>query len=137
MESMEETDFPERHAGRVIVLDSGGRVLLFEYDDPPPNGHHWNTPGGGLERGEDYHAGARRELAEETGWHDIEVPPEVVHQRTVVMEYGGRIVRQVERFFLARVPHGGGPSRSWTPPARRSGRTAWRTWSESSANSSG
>lgn len=101
---MEETELPERHAGRVIVLDSGGRVLLFEYDDPPPNGHHWNTPGGGLEPGEDYRAGAARELAEETGWPDVPVRPEEVHRRTVVMEHSGRIVRQIERFFLARVP---------------------------------
>lgn len=101
---MEETELPERHAGRVIVLDPGGRVLLLQYDDPPPNGHHWNLPGGGLERGEDYHAGARRELAEETGWHDVPVLPDEVHRRTVVLEHGDRIVRQVERFFLARVP---------------------------------
>jgi ADP-ribose pyrophosphatase YjhB (NUDIX family) len=100
---VDETEFPERHAGRVIALDPDGRVLLFRYDDPPPNGHHWNTPGGGLEPGEDYHDGARRELAEETGWDDVPVLPDEVHRRTVVMEHGGRIVRQVERFFLARV----------------------------------
>ncbi|MGH3164797.1 MAG: NUDIX hydrolase [Trebonia sp.] len=79
-------------------------MLLFRYDDPPPNGHHWSTPGGGLEAGEDYHTGAQRELVEETGWDDVPVLPEVVHRRTVIMEYGNRIVRQVEEFFLARVP---------------------------------
>lgn len=101
---MDETELPVRYAGRVIVLDPDGRVLLFRYDDPPPNGLHWNTPGGGLEHDEDYHAGAQRELAEETGWADVPVLPEVIHRRTVVMEYSGRIVRQVEQFFLARVP---------------------------------
>ena len=101
---MENPELPERRAGRVIVLDPDGRVLLFEYDDPPPNGHHWNTPGGGLEPGEDYHAGARRELAEETGWPDVPVRPEEVHRREIVMLHAGkRLVRQVERFFLARV----------------------------------
>jgi ADP-ribose pyrophosphatase YjhB (NUDIX family) len=104
MDPVEENEPPVRHAGRVIVLDPDGRVLLFRYDDPPPNGHHWNTPGGGLEAGEDYHAGAQRELTEETGWRDIPVRPEEVHRRTVVMEHGGRMVRQVERFFVARVP---------------------------------
>ena len=54
-----------RRAGRVIVLDPEDRVLLFRYDDGPPNGRHWCTPGGGLNDGEDYLAGARRELAEE------------------------------------------------------------------------
>jgi 8-oxo-dGTP pyrophosphatase MutT (NUDIX family) len=112
MDSVNETtppptgggDLPVRQAGRVIVLDPDGRVLLFEYDDPPPNYHHWNTPGGGLEDGEDYYAGARRELAEETGWHDVPVLPAEVHRRENVMLHARRrMVRQVERFFVARV----------------------------------
>ena len=91
-----------RLAGRVIVLDPQDRVLLFRYDDGPPNGRHWSTPGGGLDQGEDFRAGARRELAEETGWTDVPLGPEV-HERTLVMEYDDEIVRQHERFFLARV----------------------------------
>lgn len=100
---MAQTDFPLRLAGRVIVLDPADRVLLFRYDDPPPNGRHWATPGGGLEPGEDHYAGARRELAEETGWHDVPVRPGAVHDRWLTMGYRGRIIRQNERFFLARV----------------------------------
>ena len=94
-----------RRAGRVIVLDPEDRVLLFRYDDGPPNGRHWCTPGGGLDDGEDYPAGARRELAEETGWTDVPVGPEV-YERTRIMEYADAIVRQHERFFLARVETG-------------------------------
>ena len=94
-----------RRAGRVIVLDPQDRVLLFRYDDGPPNGRHWSTPGGGLNDGEDYPAGARRELAEETGWTDVPLGPEV-YERTQVMEHGDTIVRQHERFFLARVDVG-------------------------------
>ena len=41
-----------RLAGRVIVLDPDDRVLLFRYEDGPPNGRHWCTPGGGLNDGE-------------------------------------------------------------------------------------
>jgi ADP-ribose pyrophosphatase YjhB (NUDIX family) len=91
-----------RRAGRVIVLDPDDRVLLFRYDDGPPNGRHWCTPGGGLNDGEDYPAGARRELAEETGWDDV-LPGREVHERTLTMGYADAIVRQHERFFLARV----------------------------------
>ena len=91
-----------RLAGRVIVLDPQDRVLLFRYDDGPPNGRHWSTPGGGLDEGEDFRAGARRELAEETGWTDVPLGPEV-HERMLVMAYDDEIVRQHERFFLARV----------------------------------
>jgi 8-oxo-dGTP pyrophosphatase MutT (NUDIX family) len=91
-----------RLAGRVIVLDPDDRVLLFRYDDGPPNGRHWCTPGGGLNDGEDYLAGARRELAEETGWTDVPLGAEV-HQRVLIMEYSDVMVQQHERFFLARV----------------------------------
>ena len=92
-----------RRAGRVIVLDPDERVLLFRYNDGPPNGRHWCTPGGGLDDGEDHAAGARRELAEETGWTDVALGEEVF-ERTLTMEYEDEIVRQEERFFLARVP---------------------------------
>ena len=94
-----------RRAGRVIVLDPQDRVLLFRYDDGPPNGRHWCTPGGGLNDGEDYASGAQRELAEETGWFDVPIGAEV-HERTLTMEYVDEIVRQHERFFLARVDVG-------------------------------
>ncbi len=90
-------------AGRVIVLDPAGRVLLFRYDDAPPNGRHWATPGGGLEPGEDHHDGAQRELAEETGWDDVPVSPGEVFEQWLTMGYGDHLVRQHERFFLARV----------------------------------
>ena len=92
-----------RLAGRVIVLDPEDRILLFRYDDGPPNGRHWCTPGGGLNEGEDYSAGARRELAEETGWTDVALGEEIF-ERMLTMEYEDEIVRQQERFFLARVP---------------------------------
>ena len=91
-----------RRAGRVIVLDPDDRVLLFQYDDGPPNGRHWCTPGGGLNDGEDYAAGARRELAEETGWTDVPLGT-TAYERTLTMEYADAIVRQHERFFLGRV----------------------------------
>ena len=56
----------------------------------------------GLDDGEDYKAAARRELAEETGWTDVPVGPEV-YEHVRIMEYADALVRQHERFFLARV----------------------------------
>ncbi len=90
-----------RRAARVILLDPDDRVLLMWYDDGPPNGPHWSTPGGGAEDGEDYPAAALRELAEETGWDDIALGPEVL-RRNFPMDYGGWMVEQQERLYLAR-----------------------------------
>ena len=116
-----------RRAGRVIVLDPDNRVLLFRYDDGPPNERHWCTPGGGLNDGEDYAAGARRELAEETGWTDVALGQEVF-ERTLTMEYADEIIQQHERFFLARVS---GVRRELGEVAAMhvsDGIAAWRWW---------
>ncbi len=116
-----------RRAGRVVVLDPDDRVLLFRYDDGPPNGRHWCTPGGGLNDGEDYATGARRELAEETGWTDVALGEEVF-ERTHLMEYADETVRQHERFFLARVA---GARRGLGDVAAMHGLdgiAAWRWW---------
>ena len=118
---------PVRHAGRVIVLDPGHRVLLLRYDEAAPNGPHWATPGGGLNDGEDYPAGAARELAEETGWSDMVLLGEVL-RRSLTMEYGGRLIRQHERLYLARTSQ---PLRGLGDVAQMhaaDGIAAWRWW---------
>jgi ADP-ribose pyrophosphatase YjhB (NUDIX family) len=109
-----QDELPVRHAGRVIAVDPQGRVLLFRYEDPPPSGVHWATPGGGLEPGEDYHAGAARELREETGWDDVAVGeplPAISGWRTILQKEARRFFRQYEEFFLARVPEAQRPVR--------------------------
>jgi 8-oxo-dGTP pyrophosphatase MutT (NUDIX family) len=116
-----------RLAGRVIVLDPDDRVLLFRYDDGPPNGRHWCTPGGGLDEGEDYAAGARRELAEETGWSDVPLGREV-YRRTLTMQWSDRIVRQHEVFFLARVEQARRELGEVTAMHVSDGIAAWRWW---------
>ena len=85
---------PLRRAARVVLLDPQNRVLLMRYDDGPPNGPHWATPGGGLEPGETYPQAALRELAEETGWTDIVLIGEI-HRRSHTMEWAGQMVCSV------------------------------------------
>ena len=125
-----------RRAGRVIVLDPEDRVLLFRYDDGPPNGRHWCTPGGGLNDGENYAAGARRELAEETGWTDVPVGGQV-HERTLIMEYADAIVRQHERFFLARVQTARRELGEVAAMHASDGIAAWRWWTLAEMDSTG
>ncbi|HWF82766.1 MAG TPA: NUDIX domain-containing protein [Streptosporangiaceae bacterium] len=118
---------PMRRAARVVLLDPDDRVLLMRYDDGPPNGSHWTTPGGGLEPGESHPQAALRELAEETGWTDIVLTGEI-HQRSHTMQWAGQLVRQAERLYLARTSH---PARQITGVEAMhasDGIAAWRWW---------
>ncbi|MGN9808467.1 NUDIX hydrolase [Micromonospora sp. BQ11] len=99
------TAYTPRRAGRVLLVDAAGRVLLFEGFDPARPGHrYWFTPGGGLDPGETYEAGAARELAEETG---LRLPPEAfgapVHREVTEFPFDGVWYRQEQEFFLVRV----------------------------------
>jgi ADP-ribose pyrophosphatase YjhB (NUDIX family) len=116
-----------RRAARVILLDPDDRVLLMRYDDGPPNGRHWSTPGGGLNAGEEYPAAALRELEEETGWSDVRLIGEVV-RRSFEMNYGGRTVRQVERLYLARTDQACRAIRGVEAMHAADGIAAWRWW---------
>jgi 8-oxo-dGTP pyrophosphatase MutT (NUDIX family) len=97
-----------RSAGRVLLLDAEGRVLLFRGGDPaaPDAGTWWFTPGGGLDPGESWAEGAARELFEETG---LRVGPadlgDPVHEERTQFSFAGQQIDQDQRFFLLRVDH--------------------------------
>lgn len=95
---------PVREAARAIVLDEDQRVLLLRYDE---NGGFWATPGGSLEEGEDHATATLRELREELGIDaaTVELGMQLA-ERSKDHLVGGREVRQVERYFLARVSPG-------------------------------
>ena len=118
---------PVRRAARVLLLDPDDRVLLMRYDDGPPNGSHWTTPGGGLNDGEDYPEAAIRELEEETGWADVALLGEV-DRRSFEMDYGGRLVRQRERLYLARTDQASREIRGVEAMHAADGIAAWRWW---------
>ncbi len=100
-------DGVRREAGRVLLVDSAERVLLFCGADPhrPQDGSFWFTPGGGLDPGESHAQGAVRELSEETGLvgvsaDDLGAP---VWERDSAFEFESTLYRQHELFFLLRV----------------------------------
>lgn len=102
----------DRPTARVIVLDEGGRVLLFQIEDLPlphagdPDGERlvvfWITPGGGVEPGESFEEAARRELREETGFDPESVGP-CLFEDEVLIARADRDIRLHIRFYLARV----------------------------------
>jgi len=94
-----------RRAGRVLVVDPAGRVLLLHGFDPARRDEpYWLTVGGGAKPGESLADAAARELGEEAGiavtaaslgdpvWHEV-------------TEFGfdGRRYWQEQDFFLLRV----------------------------------
>lgn len=102
---MSDSGVIERRAGRVLVVDADGRLLLLSGFDPadsaPP---YWFTIGGGAGPGESLAEAAARELGEETGIvasaDDLGEP--IFHD---VAEFGfeGKLFRQEQDFFLLKV----------------------------------
>lgn len=96
----------ERDAVRVVLADSGGRVLLFHAvtSDVGPAGW-WELPGGGIDAGESYLEAAIREIREETG---LALAPDAVGpptwRRDATWSSRGMRRLQHEVVVLARVP---------------------------------
>ena len=90
----------EQPSARILLLDPHGRVLLFRFEAPdrPP---FWATPGGALDPGESFAAGARRELREETGI-DEDCGAEVARRLAEFVTLEGVPVAADERYFLVR-----------------------------------
>jgi G:T/U-mismatch repair DNA glycosylase/8-oxo-dGTP pyrophosphatase MutT (NUDIX family) len=88
-----------RPAGRALVLDPAGRILLVEFRWPDKT--VWAPPGGGVEPGETPEQAIVRELAEECGLRDFDLGPCVwtrAHWFTDMPGWGG----QSERIYLVR-----------------------------------
>jgi len=95
-----------RPSARLLVVDPEGRVLLFRFafEHGPLAGRvFWATPGGALEPGESFEAGARRELAEETGLVIDHPGPQIARREFVMVAPEGDGVQADERYFLLRV----------------------------------
>ena len=93
-----------RDAARAVVLDPDDRVLLTRFVHPDTGEIFWTTPGGGVDPGEAFEDGLRRELLEETGLEDAAVGP-VIWTRRESFLWEGRIIDQSERFVMVRAAY--------------------------------
>jgi 8-oxo-dGTP pyrophosphatase MutT (NUDIX family) len=125
-----------RRAARLLAIDAGGRVLLFEHARVGGE-RFWATPGGGLEPGESFEQAAAREAEEELGVTPVRL--ESLWTRRAVYPFGtfgARIVDQEERFFLLRLA----PtelSESVRAEHEKEGILGWRWWSAEELEASG
>src|SRR5262249_60055610 len=94
-----------RCAGRVLVIDAGGGVLLLHGFDPAkPDEPYWFTIGGGAEPGETMAQAAARELREETGiCAQADELGEPVWHEVTDFSFDGTSYRQEQDFFELRI----------------------------------
>ena len=107
----------ERLTARVLLFDSEGRILLLKGRLPnrPAHTSSWFTVGGGVEQGETLYEAALREVAEETGFAEVELGPVVWTREGVGVLHSGETVLFKESYVVARCL-GGEPSRGgWQP----------------------
>ncbi|MDO5729082.1 MAG: NUDIX domain-containing protein [Actinomycetaceae bacterium] len=107
---------PTRSAARVILLTENNMVLLIRgHDFNAPSASWWFTVGGGQEPNETVQQTAIRECFEETGYRlqekDLEGP---VIYRNSKFFFADRTRRQIEHFFIARVPEFSLSTQRWT-----------------------
>lgn len=89
-----------RQASRLVVIDPNHRILLFQYEDD--RRRWWATPGGGLEGKETFEEAAVREAEEELSLTCTMFMP--LWSQTAEFMFRGQLIRQVERYFLTRLP---------------------------------
>jgi 8-oxo-dGTP pyrophosphatase MutT (NUDIX family) len=105
---METLPMRERITVRVLLFDPDGRILLMKGRLPsqPDGPGAWFTVGGGAEPGESLEACARRELAEETGFAEIELGPAVWRRQGAGALVDGERALFRETYFVARCAGG-------------------------------
>ncbi|MHB1567621.1 MAG: NUDIX domain-containing protein [Solirubrobacteraceae bacterium] len=92
-----------RPAARVVCFDPGGRILLMNWRDPVSGRSILEPPGGGIEPGESAIEAARREWTEEIG-RSVSLREDWAVDCEREIEWAGRRIQAIERFFGAATP---------------------------------
>ncbi len=102
----------DRLTARVLLFDPQGRILLMKgrLANRPQGTSSWFTIGGGVDEGESLIEGAIREIAEETGFTEVEIGPVVWTREGEGVLITGEQVIFKENYIVARCA-GGEPSR--------------------------
>jgi 8-oxo-dGTP pyrophosphatase MutT (NUDIX family) len=93
---------PKRQVARALLLDNRDRLLLIKWREPVTEREFWEPPGGATLEGESFEAAVSREVAEETGFADIDVG-DCVKEFDRRFIWAGRQFNCVERYFLCRL----------------------------------
>jgi 8-oxo-dGTP diphosphatase len=116
-----------RRSARLVIIDPGGRLLLFKYHDErnPP---FWSTAGGELKPGEDYRTAAQRELKEETGFN-VAVSQFLREREDVYAVARSDPARWIEQYFLVECYQSDEPSRAGWNDEEHATIQDWKWWS--------
>jgi 8-oxo-dGTP pyrophosphatase MutT (NUDIX family) len=97
----------DRRSARILLLNAAQDVLLirFAVERHRQPFVFWATPGGSVEKGETDLETARRELAEELALNVFLTGP--VHTVASRFEHEGKLVDNIDVFFLGRLEHQG------------------------------
>ncbi|UTP40794.1 NUDIX domain-containing protein [Phenylobacterium sp. LH3H17] len=103
----------DRLTARVLLFDPAGAILLLRGRMPghPASSSAWHTVGGGVDPGETLIEAARREVAEESGFTEVDLGPVVWTRSGAGVLVTGEQVLFKEHYFVGLCP-GGEPSRA-------------------------
>ena len=100
-------NLPLRSGVGIVVLNKENKIFVAKRIDNPKN--FWQMPQGGIDKNENYHEAALRELREETSITSVELIKEIDKKYTYILPnnligiiWKGKFKGQVQKWFVMR-----------------------------------